>query len=126
MNNITSVINDVRQSVIVDSNKVVDDADKYIKEYGPYPYYVGLAACCLLLLIAICIILGLICGICGKRPDAYSDDCCNKGAGSRFLMWLVIFFLNLLYIKKFKIAILNVFNLIKLYLTKNLIYFHKY
>ncbi|KAF5293671.1 hypothetical protein FQA39_LY03156 [Lamprigera yunnana] len=62
------------------------DVDKYLKEYSPYRYYIGLAVSCILLLITLCITLGLICGICGKRPDAYSDDCCNKGAGSRFLM----------------------------------------
>lgn len=61
-------------------------ADDYLKEYGEYQYYVGLGISSLLLLILICVICGLLCGICGKRPDGYGDDCCNKGAGGRFLM----------------------------------------
>lgn len=38
--------------------------------------------------------MGLLCGICGKRPDGYGDDCCNKGAGSKFLMLFVFFILS--------------------------------
>lgn len=68
------------------SDEYLTQADHYIKEYGEYRYYVGLGISSLLLLILICVICGLLCGICGKRPDGYGDDCCNKGAGGRFLM----------------------------------------
>lgn len=68
-------------------DKYLPDVDMYINKYSPYRYYVGVGISCVLLFITLCIALGLICGICGKRPDAYGDDCCNKGAGSRFLMW---------------------------------------
>lgn len=84
--NITDVINDVKQNLIVSSYSSVNDLDKNLKTYSPYRYYVGVALSCILLLVAVLIVLGLICGICGKRPDSYSDDCCNKGAGSRFLI----------------------------------------
>lgn len=48
-----------------------------------------------LLLILLCISFGLLCGICGKRPeDHYSEDgdLCTTVAGGRFLMvavWLM-------------------------------------
>lgn len=80
-------------SVSRDAGDLTDEhlqtADKYLREYGEYRYYVGLGISSLLLLILICVICGLLCGICGKRPDGYGDDCCNKGAGGRFLMMYV-------------------------------------
>lgn len=66
--------------------KHFDTADYYIKEYYVYVYYALLAISATLLLILMCVVCGLLCGICGKRPDGYGDDCCNKGAGSRFLI----------------------------------------
>lgn len=68
------------------SYRYFDTADEYISEYSKYNYYIGLALSSVLLLVLLCVVLGLLCGICGKRPDGYGDDCCNKGAGSRFLM----------------------------------------
>lgn len=48
-----------------------------------------------------CLTFGLLCGICGKRPDGYGDDCCNKGSGSRFLMmavWIIFLLTSVLMI----------------------------
>lgn len=64
-------------------------ADTYYREYYIYMYYGLLAVCSTLLLVLMCIVCGLLCGICGKRPDGYGDDCCNKGAGARFLILYV-------------------------------------
>lgn len=64
----------------------VDQSDMYIREYSKYRFYIGVGESCILLLIILCITFGLMCGVCGKRPDGYDDDCCNKGSGSRFLM----------------------------------------
>lgn len=61
-------------------------ADIYIKEYYVYGYYALLGISSVLLLVLMCMACGLLCGICGKRPDGYGDDCCNKGAGARFLI----------------------------------------
>lgn len=61
-------------------------ADAYIEEYYIYVYYALLGVSSTLLLVLMCIVCGLLCGICGKRPDGYGDDCCNKGAGARFLI----------------------------------------
>lgn len=61
-------------------------ADTYIKEYYVYGYYGLLGISSVLLLVLMCVVCGLLCGICGKRPDGYGDDCCNKGAGARFLI----------------------------------------
>ncbi|XP_077293915.1 prominin-1-A-like [Arctopsyche grandis] len=79
--------------IVKDANSAIDktephieEAKKYIDTYTIYGWYVGLGLCCILLLILTCVVMGLLCGICGKRPDGYGDDCCNKGAGSKFLM----------------------------------------
>lgn len=67
-------------------NNHFNTADAYIKEYYIYVYYALLGISATLLLVLMCIVCGLLCGICGKRPDGYGDDCCNKGAGARFLI----------------------------------------
>lgn len=69
------------------SFKNFDLADRYIEEFAKYHLWAGLGVSSVLLLVLLCVVCGLLCGICGKRPDGYGDDCCNKGAGSRFLMW---------------------------------------
>lgn len=72
------------------SFKNFDLADRYVEEYAKYHLWAGLGVSSVLLLVLLCVVCGLLCGICGKRPDGYGDDCCNKGAGSRFLMWCVV------------------------------------
>ncbi|XP_063700533.1 prominin-like protein isoform X2 [Culicoides brevitarsis] len=64
-------------------------ADDYLHKYGIYRYYAGLIISSVLLFVLLCLTFGLMCGVCGKRPDGYGDDCCNKGAGGRFLMCAV-------------------------------------
>ncbi|XP_056644729.1 prominin-like protein isoform X3 [Diorhabda sublineata] len=89
LNNILQTISDIQKQMrSFDGN--LEEGYKYLHTYSPYRYYGGLAISCVLLIITICIALGLICGICGKRPDGYSDNCCNKGAGSQFLMCAVM------------------------------------
>ena len=57
---------------------------------GLFRYYMGLAMSSVLLVVLTCLTLALFCGFCGKRPDAsYGDDCCNRGAGARFLILAV-------------------------------------
>lgn len=87
LNDVGSAITDFNKTIVDNTYDHIDTAEKYIKQYGVYWYYGGLAMSCILLLITVCIALGLICGICGKRPDGYSDNCCNKGTGSQFLIW---------------------------------------
>nr|XP_023017714.1 prominin-like protein isoform X1 [Leptinotarsa decemlineata] len=89
LNNITEAVSSI-QTQINYADDHIDDMKKYIHDYGHYRYYGSLVISCILLLIAICIAFGLICGICGKRPDGYSDNCCNKGAGSQFLICAVM------------------------------------
>lgn len=67
----------------------LNTADEYIAQYSIYRYYGGLIVSSILLVVLIFTTFGLLCGICGKRPDGYGDDCCTKGAGARFLMWWV-------------------------------------
>ncbi|XP_035791698.1 prominin-like protein isoform X1 [Anopheles albimanus] len=86
---LTSRLNDVANALGNNSYKHLDTADDYINQYSIYRYYAGLGISSVLLLILICLVFGLLCGICGKRPDGYGDDCCNKGAGGRFLIFAV-------------------------------------
>ncbi|XP_037906561.1 prominin-like protein isoform X5 [Hermetia illucens] len=79
-------LDQVKKTLVDTSKQGTDIADKYINEYSIYRFYFGVAVSTVLLLILLCISLALLCGICGKRPDGYGDDCCNKGSGSRFLM----------------------------------------
>lgn len=88
-NMLTSRLNNVADTLGNNSYKHLDTADDYITQYSIYRYYAGLAISSVLLLILICLVFGLLCGICGKRPDGYGDDCCNKGAGGRFLIFAV-------------------------------------
>ncbi|XP_017784995.1 PREDICTED: prominin-like protein isoform X2 [Nicrophorus vespilloides] len=89
------------------TKKALNVADKYIKEYSKYRFYIGLGVSVVLLLIALCISLGLVCGICGKKASDIDDDCCNKGAGSKFLiigvaiMFLSAFFLVIVLLAHF-------------------------
>ncbi|XP_061501156.1 prominin-like protein isoform X2 [Anopheles gambiae] len=88
-NMLTSRLNNVADTLGNNSYKHLDTADEYIEQYSIYRYYAGLGISSVLLLILMCLVFGLLCGICGKRPDGYGDDCCNKGAGGRFLIFSV-------------------------------------
>lgn len=92
---LTSKLYSVNDMIGNNTYKHLKTADSYIAQYSIYRYYAGLAVSSVLLLILMCLICGLLCGICGKRPDGYGDDCCNKGAGGRFLMFgVAIIFLT--------------------------------
>ncbi|CAD7004191.1 prominin-like protein isoform X2 [Ceratitis capitata] len=84
-------INKVSQVIKDNTHKYTGVADGYLNEYGPYRFHFGIAVCSILLTILVFVVAALLCGICGKRPDGYGDDCCNKGSGSRFLMLAVTF-----------------------------------
>lgn len=88
-NDITQKIDQIGDLAGNNTYKHFETADEYIKQYSIYRYYGGLGVASILLIVLLFVTFGLICGICGKRPDGYGDDCCTKGAGSRFLMWLV-------------------------------------
>ncbi|XP_069967418.1 prominin-like protein isoform X3 [Bactrocera oleae] len=88
-NEIKMKLNKLSQVIKDNTKKYTGVADDYLEEYGPYRFYFGIAVCSILLLILLCVVAALLCGICGKRPDGYGDDCCNKGSGSRFLMMAV-------------------------------------
>lgn len=56
--------------------------------YAPPRRLAGLGAAAALLALTALLAWGLMCGVCGKRPDVYgASDCCNKGAGSKSLLW---------------------------------------
>ncbi|XP_063981410.1 prominin-like protein isoform X2 [Diachasmimorpha longicaudata] len=90
--NITSMIDRINRDinrVYIPHLKIAQDN---IDQYSLYRYYVGLGVSGILLTVLMCLTFGLCCGICGKRPDGYGDDCCNKGSGARFLMlavWII-------------------------------------
>ncbi|CAL7934952.1 unnamed protein product [Xylocopa violacea] len=79
--------------------KQLDVARAQIDQYSPYRYYLGLGISGIVLTVLMCLTFGLFCGICGKRPDGYGDDCCNKGSGARFLMmavWIIFLLTSVL------------------------------
>ncbi|XP_044759870.1 prominin-like protein isoform X2 [Coccinella septempunctata] len=94
---ITSTVNKLRRELHeIDRGRngqdsVLDVAQMYIDQFDPYRQYVSLSICFILLAVTLFVSLGLICGICGKRPGGYGDDCCNKGSGSQFLLCGVVF-----------------------------------
>ncbi|XP_011866927.1 PREDICTED: prominin-like protein isoform X6 [Vollenhovia emeryi] len=98
-NNMTALIDRIN----VDIDKVymrhLEVARSNINQYSPYRYYLGLGISGILLTVLMCLTCGLFCGICGKRPDGYGDDCCNKGSGARFLMmavWIIFLLTSVL------------------------------
>ncbi|KAK0097136.1 hypothetical protein PV326_003197 [Microctonus aethiopoides] len=98
-NNITSLIDRINSDinrVYIPHLKYAQDA---IDQYSMYRYYLGLGVSGVLLTVLMCLTSGLFCGICGKRPDGYGDDCCNKGSGARFLMlavWVIFLLMSVL------------------------------
>ncbi|XP_073839373.1 prominin-like isoform X4 [Musca autumnalis] len=95
-NDLKTELDKVSKIIYTNTNKYTNIADNYLVEYGPYRFYVGIGVSSILLLVLVCLVAALLCGICGKRPDGYGDDCCNKGSGSRFLMFAVaIIFLTI-------------------------------
>lgn len=84
---VTTRLNQASEELRDQSESVLTQMDTAIADYGQYRRYVGLGVASALLVITTFIALGLICGICGKRPDVYgASDCCNKGAGSNWLL----------------------------------------
>ncbi|CAK1547371.1 unnamed protein product [Leptosia nina] len=58
-----------------------------IERNWTYRKYISKAAAAVLLIIVLVMSWGLLCGVCGKRPDVYgASDCCNKGTGSSCLL----------------------------------------
>lgn len=86
-NTLTKQIDSVSDIAGNNTFRHFNSADDYIAQYSIYRYYGGLIVSSVLLIVLVFITFGLLCGICGKRPDGYGDDCCTKGAGARFLMW---------------------------------------
>ncbi|XP_015595428.1 prominin-like protein isoform X3 [Cephus cinctus] len=100
-NNLTAILDGISDNI----NKIyiphLRMAGDQIKQYSPYRYYLGLGISSILLTVLMCLTFGLLCGICGKRPDGYGDDCCNKGSGARFLMmavWIIFLLTSILMI----------------------------
>uniref|UniRef100_A0A1B6EEW6 Prominin-like protein n=1 Tax=Clastoptera arizonana TaxID=38151 RepID=A0A1B6EEW6_9HEMI len=84
---ITGGLENVQKTLSQNSVKPLEEGESIYEEYGHYRYYLGLGVSCTLLVVLTCLVFGLFCGYCGKRPDGgYNDDCCDKGTGARFLM----------------------------------------
>lgn len=71
-------------------NKTIEDGYSYLYDYYPYFYYVGLTFCCVLLLVVVCLLLGLVLGVFGRRPEKFANNCCTKESGSLCLMSAVV------------------------------------
>ncbi|XP_076234166.1 prominin-like protein isoform X2 [Calliopsis andreniformis] len=98
-NNMTAIIDRLNTDIDRVYIRHLDVAQTHIDQYSPYRYYLGLGISGILLTVLMCLTFGLFCGICGKRPDGYGDDCCNKGSGARFLMmavWIIFLLTSVL------------------------------
>ncbi|XP_020294345.1 prominin-like protein isoform X2 [Pseudomyrmex gracilis] len=97
--NMTALIDRINVDIDRVYIRHLDTAQNNIDQYSPYRYYLGLGISGILLTVLMCLTCGLLCGICGKRPDGYGDDCCNKGSGARFLMmavWIIFLLTSVL------------------------------
>lgn len=65
------------------------DLDSYLKEYGDYWWYAGIAIPCVVILLVIFYFMGIMFGTFGDRPGD-GAQCCNKGAGSNLLVCGVV------------------------------------
>ncbi|RLU21443.1 hypothetical protein DMN91_005816 [Ooceraea biroi] len=98
-NNMTALIDRINVDIDRVYIRHLEVARTNIDQYSPYRYYLGLGISGILLTVLMCLTCGLLCGICGKRPDGYGDDCCNKGSGARFLMmavWIIFLLTSVL------------------------------
>ncbi|CAB3410400.1 unnamed protein product [Caenorhabditis bovis] len=62
-------------------------------KYVQYSWYASLAVSSLYILIALCFFIGVLYGLCGRRPTYYNDDCCVRTTGGRFFrcgIWVFI------------------------------------
>lgn len=65
----------------------IDTSSQYINNYTDYRYYAFCLVSSIVALVVACIILGLFCGLCGRKPEAsFDNDSCNRASGSKFLM----------------------------------------
>lgn len=74
--------------------KIINEAEQYRHdnvEYINIPWYVGLGAASILLLIVIFNYLGILFGLCGERHGDNSN-CCSKNVAANFLLTAVGFF----------------------------------
>lgn len=82
--NITGALDQVQ---LEPAHSVIDQGNQYLQQYGTFRYYIFVIISGLVSLMVFCIVIGLFCGICGRRPDnVYGDSTCNKGTGARFLI----------------------------------------
>ncbi|XP_037078598.1 prominin-1-like [Pollicipes pollicipes] len=82
--NISSALDSVR---LRPAHEALDEANQYLQQYGSFRYYLFLILSGLVLIVTFCLVMGLFCGLCGRRPgNVYGDDTCNKGAGANFLL----------------------------------------
>lgn len=87
LDSVTSSVTDVKKQIDLSASSAIKTLQEFIDNNAKYRFYFGVTISCALLSIVVFIFFGLICGVCGKRPDGYSDNCCNKGTGSNFLCW---------------------------------------
>ncbi|GAB1600674.1 prominin-1-A-like isoform X4 [Argonauta hians] len=88
-------IGDVRKQIpLKDFDRIIGDAEKFQEDNVQYmniPWYIGLSAASILLLIVIFNYLGILFGLCGER-NSENSGCCSKNVAANFLLAGVGFF----------------------------------
>lgn len=84
---INSILDKIEEHMYNITDGHIDSGEELIGRFSSYRYYACVVISSILCSVMVSLTIGLTCGFCGSRPNiGYPDECCNKGAGSRYLM----------------------------------------
>ncbi|XP_033748048.1 prominin-1-like isoform X2 [Pecten maximus] len=106
LNTVNETVQPFLDSINNNVEPQLQDLDTYLKEYGDYWWYAGIAIPCVVILIVIFYYIGIMFGTFGDRPGD-GAQCCNKGAGSNLLVCGVVW--SFLFASIFMLVVLILF-----------------
>ncbi|CAD6185085.1 unnamed protein product [Caenorhabditis auriculariae] len=62
-------------------------------KYFEYSWIGSVTIASLIILLSLLFLIGVLCGVCGRRPSYYNDDCCVRTTGGKFYscgIWLAV------------------------------------
>ncbi|XP_060065632.1 prominin-1-A-like [Ylistrum balloti] len=89
LNTVNQTVQPFVDSISQNVDPQLQDLDTYLKEYGDYLWYGGIAIPCVVILAVMFYYIGIMFGTFGDRPGV-GAQCCNKGAGSNLLVCGVV------------------------------------
>uniref|UniRef100_K1PJ91 Prominin-1 n=1 Tax=Magallana gigas TaxID=29159 RepID=K1PJ91_MAGGI len=98
---LTDSVKQLTESIKGNTSKEIDNIEDFLKKNADYVWYGGLGLPCVIFLSVVFYYLGILFGLCGQRPG-HDAPCCNRGAGSNFIVggvvWTFLIFWLLMYI----------------------------